>query len=294
MPHRHAAAEPETRRMDDLHTSTEIILAQTAGLAIPSTRKALLVVGMSRSGTSLTAHALNALGAALPDQVLGPSLGNPLGHWEPTELVVLNEHILDQIDRPIDDSRPIDPAWFRSMDAYDCVRQIADTIERIYTGERLFVIKDPRLCRLLPLYLEALDILDIEPLVLLQVRSPSEVSCSLVNRDRLDPSHARLLWLRSVLEAELYSRRCRRIWVSFDGMIRDWYDTVDRIAHAFDIHWPFDPDAAGPLVDRIVKPRQRHSWDGAAGATAGHPLVAQAWDAATLGLRGNDAAARAS
>src|ERR1700746_3898605 len=120
MPHRHAAAEPETQRMDDLHTSTEIILAQTAGLAIPSARKALLVVGMSRSGTSLTAHALNALGAALPVQVLGPALGNPLGHWEPTELVGLNEQILNQIDRPIDDSRPIDPAWFRSMDAYDC------------------------------------------------------------------------------------------------------------------------------------------------------------------------------
>lgn len=279
--------------MDQLHALTETLFANLSGLSVPTRRKAILVVGMSRSGTSLTTRVLNALGIALPGELMGAGFGNPMGHWEPTELVLLNEHILDEIQRPVDDPRPVDPAWFRSKAAYDRLREIAHAIEHLYDGEPLIVIKDPRLCRLLPLYLEALDILDIEPLVLLQVRPPSEVCRSLSHRDRLDPSHSELLWLRFLTEAEFYSRSCARFWVSFDSMIQNWRDTVDRIADAFDLRWPLDPQRVACDMDRIIKPRLRHACDGAMEPISGHRLARDAWEATSFGLRGNDRAAQA-
>ena len=57
-------------------------------------RKALVVLGMHRSGTSALARVLSLRGAALPRQVLPPNAGNEKGYWEPERVVALNERIL--------------------------------------------------------------------------------------------------------------------------------------------------------------------------------------------------------
>ena len=120
------------------------------------------------------------------------------------------------------------------------------------------MIKDPRLCRLLPLYLDALDVLDIEPLVILQVRPVAEVVQSLADRDGMKPDLAEFLWLRSVIEAEEQSRRCRRVWVSMAGMIADWPDTVRRITDGLALEWPMERDEAIDEIGPLLKPRLCH------------------------------------
>jgi hypothetical protein len=75
-------------------------------------RRVLLPLGMHRSGTSLLTYLLHTLGATLPDEVVGPACGNPLGHWEPRNLVTINDEALRAIDRSWDDPRPIDPLSF--------------------------------------------------------------------------------------------------------------------------------------------------------------------------------------
>jgi hypothetical protein len=174
-------------------------------------RKALLVLGMSRSGTSVLTHVLHVLGATLPNDMLGAGPGNPLGHFESRALIELNDEILKSLDRRWDDPRPIPPRWFRSPDSYRFMRRIADQIRQDYGDAPILVIKDPRLCRLAPLYFDALDVMDIEPLVVLQMRPVAEVARSLADRDGMQQGLAEFLWLRSVLEAEAHSRNCRRV-----------------------------------------------------------------------------------
>jgi hypothetical protein len=257
-------------------------------------RKALLVLGMSRSGTSLTAHVLHALGASLPHDLMGAAHGNPLGHFEPKALVALNDRILDSLGRRWDDPRPIPTRWFRSRPAYRFLRQITGQIRQSYGDAPLLVIKDPRLCRLLPLYLDALDVLDIEPLVILQVRPVAEVVQSLADRDGMKPELAEFLWLRSVIEAEQQSRNCRRVWVGMAGMMADWADTVRRISDGLALEWPMERDAAIAEIGPLLKPRLCHGVGPVAAEEAMPRFSAATWAAVEHGLAGDEPAARAA
>ena len=89
----------------------------------------------------------------------------------------------------------------------------------------MILIKEPRICRLAPLYLDVLDVLGIRPLVILPIRHPEEVIRSIYERDQIDPGTTELLWLRSLLEAEEASRACVRVWTSFDRLLENWETT---------------------------------------------------------------------
>jgi hypothetical protein len=260
-------------------------------LAHQSSRQALLVLGMSRSGTSVLTHVLHALGAALPRDLMGAAHGNPLGHFEPRELVALNDRILESIDRRWNDPRPIAPQWFRSRAAFQFLRAVTTQLRQSYGEAPLLVLKDPRLCRLLPLYLDALDTLDVEPLVILQVRAMQEVVQSLVERDGMQPDLAEFLWLRSVVEAEWQSRDCRRVWVSMAEILADWPGTTRRIADSLRLEWPV---SAMTEIGSLLKPRQRHHIAPSVYDPAGvRRFSTAAWAAIEHGLAGEEHAARA-
>jgi hypothetical protein len=55
---------------------------------------ALFVLGVHRSGTSALTRVLSLCGGTLPAGLLGASVGNPLGYWEPRAALRLNEAIL--------------------------------------------------------------------------------------------------------------------------------------------------------------------------------------------------------
>jgi hypothetical protein len=256
-------------------------------------RKALLVVGMSRSGTSLLTHVLHTLGAALPRDLMGAGYGNPLGHFEPLGLTALNDEILRSLGRSWNDPRPIPASWFRSRAAYEFLEQVIALLRQSYGDAPLVVIKDPRLCRLLPLYLDALDVLDIEPLVILQVRPVAEVVQSLVDRDAMQPGLAEFLWLRSLVEAEWQSRNCPRVWVSMADMLADWPDVLCRIADGLRLEWPIGVEEAAPEIAALVKPRLYHRVEPEPGEDAVRRFCTLAWAATGRGLAGDEPAARA-
>jgi hypothetical protein len=257
-------------------------------------RRVLLPLGMHRSGTSLLTYLLHTLGATLPEDVVGPACGNPLGHWEPRNLVMINDEALRAIDRSWDDPRPIDSAWFRSRDAYRFIERIAGQIERDYGCAPFIVLKDPRICRILPLYLTALDILDIEPLVVLQLRPFHEVARSLADRDGFEPDLSEFLWLRSIVEAERVSRSCSRVWVTLDQVIADWHSAARRIASTLEIDWTERCEEATWGSNPFIKPRLCHATDQpGTRPDVSRWLVSRVWSAVQLGLAGDDAMAQA-
>jgi hypothetical protein len=256
-------------------------------------RKAILVVGMSRSGTSLITHILHTLGATLPADLIGPDRGNPFGHWEPRALVDINTRILSHLGLAWDDPRPLHGSWFRSGEAHAFTLQIMAQIEQDYAGSRLPLIKDPRLCRLLPLYGEALDMLDIEATVVLQVRPVAQVARSLAERDGICPVLGALLWLRSVTEAEWHSRHHKRIWLGFAQVTADWRDSVRRVAQQFDLAWPVHPTDAAGHVASLLRPRPREAeWIEASTDLPAPPFM-HAWNAIEAGIAGDEVAAQA-
>ena len=56
--------------------------------------KAIIVLGMHRSGTSLVANILHELGVNMGKNLLSPNPSNPRGYFENRKFVILNHKIL--------------------------------------------------------------------------------------------------------------------------------------------------------------------------------------------------------
>jgi hypothetical protein len=240
----------------------------------PSARIALIVAGVGRSGTSALTRVLNLLGAMLPEQVLPPAWGNEKGFWEPSAIVELNDEILRDLGSDWYDTHPLPQDWYQRAVAHGYLDRIVRVLERLYHGSPLIVIKDPRLCRLGPLYFAALERLRYAPRIILPVRHPNETSGSLARREGTDSRVAELLWIRHMLETEAATRRYKRIWVSYDHLLRDWRGLATGIADGLDLIWPTALDDAAPGIDAFLDPAMRH-FD--SGASEAGPIAARLW-----------------
>ncbi len=158
-----------------------------------SARKyAILVLGMHRSGTSAVTRILNLLGAELPTDLMPPRDDNELGFWESSELKSIHDKLLAHVDSSWDDPGPLPSGWLESPSVADFREEIGSFLERSFGHARLAVIKDPRICRFVPLWIDALQECGTEPVAVLTIRNPLEVAASLKLRNQITPSHSGL------------------------------------------------------------------------------------------------------
>ena len=218
---------------------------------------ALLVLGMHRSGTSALTRVLNLLGASLGDDLMPPGDDNPLGFWEHQGIVSVHEALLVALERRWDDPRPMPDDWLESEPAREAGEAIAAILRRDFAGVPLWAVKDPRLCRLMPLWRRVLADLAIEPRVLLVSRHPQEVAGSLLRRDGLPIAIGELLWARYLLDAVRGSEGCRRGMVAYDELLADWQGAVDRINRALATQLIADASQARD-IDAFLTPQLRH------------------------------------
>ena len=96
-----------------------------------------------------------------------------------------------------------------------------------FNGAPLKLVKDPRICLLLDLWLPALEAAGTSPAALLVLRPPNEIADSLAAREDLPAAISAALFLRYMLAAELATRGGRRHIVEYDDLLRDWRGTLD-------------------------------------------------------------------
>ncbi len=139
---------------------------------------AILVAGMHRSGTSALTRTLSLLGCDLPKT---PS--NDPEHWESKVIMNLNDEILASAGSAWHDWGAFDPGWYASPVIDEFRERAQAVLEGEFGATRLFVLKDPRICRLLGFWVEAIEIFGATPLVVSPIRNPLEVAASLETRD---------------------------------------------------------------------------------------------------------------
>jgi hypothetical protein len=200
-------------------------------------RKAILVLGMHRSGTSAVTRVIGSLGAQLPKNLMPANPANEEGYWESMDLYSLHEELFHDVGTSWDDVLPFPQAWFTSKEAQDFQRRILTVLRQEFGPARLFVVKDPRISRLVPLWLQVLRQFESEPSFVLTWRHPLEVAASLKTRDGLMTAHSLLLWLRHRVEAEKATRGQRRSFVSYDALLSDWRGEINRIGRELGISW---------------------------------------------------------
>jgi hypothetical protein len=225
-------------------------------------RTCLVVLGMHRSGTSALTRVLGILGATLPRHVMSPGLGNEPGHWEPEKLVDFHDEVLSELDSAWHDWAALDVLRLTVRRREEIKTRIAQIVNDEYGSAALMVVKDPRICRFAPLFLEALTDAGIMPECILVFRNPLEVAKSLARRDGMPPAEASLLWLRHVLDAEAATRGNRRAILSYGGLLKDWRRELRRVRVATEpgrgYVWPNPPEDAGEQIDGFLNSALRH------------------------------------
>lgn len=182
---------------------------------------AILVAGMHRSGTSATSGALRFFNVSLGNKLLKPGEDNPKGFWEHEEALKIHERLLTALGSRWDDVRALPAGWLNSEPAREALNAIHQLVLREFANKSLWAMKDPRICRLAPLWIKALGELNIQTVMLLVTRRPTEVAASIEKRNGWSQLLSELLWLRHVFDAELASRDLPRSVVTYDDLLSD-------------------------------------------------------------------------
>ncbi|MCT8997415.1 hypothetical protein [Chelativorans intermedius] len=221
-------------------------------------RTCVLVLGMHRSGTSAMTRVFSLLGCDLPANLMGANETNKAGHWESTAICRFNDRVLESAGSCWHDWQAFHPGWLRSPKARTFREEALGVLEQEFGGSRLFVLKDPRICRLAPFWLDVLAAAGARPLVVLPLRNPLEVAASLQKRNGFEPAFGHLLWLRHVLAAEAATRGLARIFLGYDSMLRSWARVVERAEERFGLSLPRKSSAATAEIEAFLTDKLRH------------------------------------
>ena len=214
-------------------------MTKQSQFSVASCRVCIIVTGMHRSGTSAFTRVVNLLGAEIARDLVPPVAGeNDRGFWEPTRVVEIHDRLLAEIGSAWDDVFPLPTDWLQSAAAQQAKRDLAHEITKDFSDSRLFVVKDPRITRLLPLWLELLDELAIEPFIIIPVRNPLEIASSLKRRNGFALAKSILIYVRNSLDVELASRGRRRMFVRFDRLLSDWQKFATALSDSLRMHMP--------------------------------------------------------
>ncbi|MDP5278763.1 hypothetical protein Q9Q95_07500 [Sphingomonas sp. DG1-23] len=188
--------------------------------------------------------------------MLTPNRHNPTGFWEPAVAVQINARILKASGSSFFDTAICPDTLNDSLDRSQFIDEIAEflAISRVKDSAQPLVVKDPRISNLLPFWLEAIARAELEPRVVIPVRSPAEVAVSLRKWKGVPLEHSAALWLKYNLLAERGTRHIRRKYVSYAGLLHDWRREVAAIAAALQLPLDLNDD-----VDKFLDSGLRHS-----------------------------------
>lgn len=182
--------------------------------------RAMVILGMHRSGTSALARSISFCGYALPQDVMPARTDNPKGFWEPLAVARLNNAILAGFGLSWDRPGPLLCAGMNLAESRQAVAdaslrmwltQAASALRSSFGDASAIVLKDPRITLLLPLWMRAIEETGYAARCVLIYRNPLEVAASLNKRNLMPVRRAMQLWLH-------YNLCCLRD-LGFSGML---------------------------------------------------------------------------
>jgi hypothetical protein len=219
----------------------------------------VFILGMHRSGTSALGGALEPLGLTVGKSVMSPKQENPKGFYENNSLTELHEKFLDAIGSNWCDLEPLVEQRFQGPVA----RRFQDKLLRLLIdefGEGRPLIKDPRMCRLMPLWLPLIK--EHFPLAcfILPIRHPVEVAHSLRQRGHVTLDQGLKLWVVHVLEAERSTRDFSRRFTTYDQLMQSPAETILGLAKYLGLSTNVDAAAVSKRIDSSLRHHAQPVW----------------------------------
>jgi hypothetical protein len=185
---------------------------------------------------------------------------NDKGFWEQEEIVVTHERLLKEMGYSWDDPGLLPDRWWETGHSQKYIDEICRVIEADIGSASFWALKDPRMCRLLPLWQQVFARLGVKPLYLHIFRNPLEVAASLQHRDEIPRPLALLLWFQHNLEAVQNSAGSPRRFLTFPQLLDHG---ESRLLHIFQ-EWELsayvkgvtdDPDES-PFLNSLLRHHQ--------------------------------------
>lgn len=191
---------------------------------------------------------------------------NAKGYFEHSDIADTNEEVLLRLGASWDDVLIKEKDWWKREELIPFATKIRSYIRRDFTNSMLWAVKDPRVCRLMPWWLDIFAAEGISPYFLFVVRSPDDVYRSLKRRDGFSQEKSFMLWLLHYLEAEVGSRGYPRVFTSFDNFLEAPGVELLRIERQLGLRFPVAVDAATKCLTSFLSKDLRHH----AGGVNGH------------------------
>lgn len=252
-----------------------------------STTKAIgvLVLGMHRSGTSAVTGVLDKLGIPVAGELLGAESYNKKGLFENKAVNLFHNRLLAHLGSRWDDPMPVSNDFVATPAGQGFITELAAIIkDELLADAAIFAVKDPRMCRFIPLWQAALERSVAEPRAIIPLRHPLDVAGSLAARDGFPRAKSFLLWLDHTLAAERQTRDINRSIIGYDTLLADWRGTSDKLAHDLDLAWPKERSRVEHGVDEFLSRDLRHHANSAeiGEATRLDALVSKSWSALNI------------
>ncbi len=182
-------------------------------------KKAVVIIGMHRSGTSAIAGLVSHFGFDTGKDILPPAADNIKGFYENSSILAFNDQLLRRLGARWHSTYLIALHWFKSGIFHDESVNLANILREQFNENQRILIKDPRICVLLPVYHEAFRLLCIQPEFIIAVRNPGAVASSLARRNGFSYGKTHLLWMDHMIRSEYYTRDHNRLLVVYEKML---------------------------------------------------------------------------
>jgi hypothetical protein len=199
------------------------------------------VLGMHRSGTSLTALLINKLGIDFGDEsTMEPPhrVDNPLGHMEQLPLMELNDALLTTMGGTWETPPVLPPGWHRSPKLDSLRAHAASLVADMYPNGSRWGWKDPRTSLTLPFWRDVIGPMDY----VICVRRPEAVADSIARRYR---RYAR--GVRRLVGPQFRRRHWLRLWQRYTEAALDHTSGGRRLIVVYERY----QDDAGAAVARL-------------------------------------------
>ena len=219
-------------------------------------RVAVVVTGMHRTGSSAMTRVLSLAGATLPARLLDPSPGNPTGHWEPLEVLRLDDALLTALGSDWCDPRAFGLRGGAAVSEAAWFTRAARVLAEDYGDATTILLKDPRTSLLMSFWSRALIGAGYSPRVVVMVRDPVSVARSLERRNGFPVSQSVLLWASYMLAAERDTRSLPRVFVGYDDLLADGRGALRRVDAELSLG--LRADGAAKAIDAFLDRDLRH------------------------------------
>ena len=187
---------------------------------------AVVIIGMHRSGTSLTAQILhdNGLYLGKPMEWLIGNESNKAGYFEFTKAVRLNNAVLEHLGGSWS-SLPKSPVNWNKIPQV-LINRGKDIVNYLSSQRHEWGFKDPRTTVLLPFWKK---VLPSDCKVVFCLRHPSEIQDSLIKRGDKKSINWRALWVKYIQRGLVHTKTTNTHFVFYEDYFNKTEESIDKL-----------------------------------------------------------------